>query len=100
MSLYELLNLHKHNILTYLFDDNINIINFEENKTIKLDEKWVSILNYPEKLYVLRRKNTTKSVIVSLVIESLLNKKDRAINPILIIIFHNELSEYIKYCKI
>ena len=100
MSLYELLNLHKHNILTYLFDDNINIINFEENKTIKLDEKWVSILNYPEKLYVLRRKNTTKSVIVSLVIESLLNKKDRAINPILIIIFHNELSEYIKYCNI
>ena len=93
----ELLNTHKMNILNYLF--NKDITNFEENKNIKLGEKWDSVLNYPDELFTLRRTETNKLIILSRIITSLLDKKDRVIHPILLIIFHNELSEHIKYIE-
>ena len=93
----ELLDLHKNNILNYLFDKNKTIKNFKENKVITLTNKWDSLLNYPHELYILRRTKTNKSVIVSCIITSLLEKKDRIIHPILLIIFHTELLDYIEY---
>jgi hypothetical protein len=93
----ELLNSHKMNILNYLF--NKDITNFEENKNIKLGEKWDSLLNYPDELFTLRRTETNKLIILSRIVTSLLDKKDRVIHPILLIIFHNELSEHIKYIE-
>jgi hypothetical protein len=94
----ELLNLHKMNILNYLLNKDIK--NFEENKNIKLGEKWDSLLNYPDELFILRRTETNKLIILSRIITSLLDKKDRVIHPILLIIFHNELSEHIKYIEL
>lgn len=94
----ELLNSHKMNILNYLFNKDIK--NFEENKNIKLGEKWDSLLNYPDELFTLRRTETNKLIILSRIVTSLLDKKDRVIHPILLIIFHNELSEHIKYIEL
>ncbi len=93
----DLLNKHKNNILLYLFDTEKKCDIFEKNKEIELNEKWDSILNYPNELYSLRRSTTTKSNILSRVIDSLLKNINRVMHPILLIIFNYELRDYIKY---
>jgi hypothetical protein len=93
----QLLNEHKNNILKYLFDTEKESEAFDKNKEIKLGEKWDSILSYPDELHSLKRTKTKKSVIISRVVDSLLKNVDRAIHPILLIIFNYELSDYIKY---
>ena len=96
----DLLNSHKNTILKYLFTKKEDIINFENNNDIMLGDKWDTILNYPDKLYFLRRTKTNKKIIVNNVIGSLLDENTRAMNPILLIIFHNELTDYIKYNEV
>jgi hypothetical protein len=96
----ELLDIHKNNILNYIFNKEKIIKNFENNKEVILTDKWDLLLNYPNELYTLRRTTTTKSVILTRIVNSLLDKKDRIIHPMLLIIFYIELSEYIKYCEI
>lgn len=98
--LLELLNMYKNNILNYIFEKDKIIKKFKNNNEITLTKKWDAILNYPNELYTLRRTITTKSVILNRVINNLLDKRYRIIHPILLIIFHDELSEYIKYCEI
>ena len=96
----ELLNMHKNNTLNYLFTEENIIKKFEDDEETMLTDKWDPLLNYPNELYTLRRTKTKKSIILSRIVTSLLEKKDRVIHPILLIIFHSELSEYIKYCEI
>jgi len=93
----ELLNKHKTNILKYLFDTDKTYELFDTNKDVKLGDKWDPILNYPNELYTLKRTKTTKSVIITRVVDSLLKNINRAIHPILLIIFNYELRDYIKY---
>ncbi len=93
----ELLNLHKNNILKYLFDTEKESDAFDKNKDVKLGEKWDPILNYPDELHSLKRTKTNKSTIVTRVVDSLLKNVDRAIHPLLLIILNYELRDYIKY---
>jgi hypothetical protein len=93
----ELLNKHKNDILKYLFDTEKEFEAFEKNKEVKLGKLWDSILSYPNELYVLKRTKTNKKTIVSRVVDSLLKNINRAIHPILLIIFYYELRDYIKY---
>ena len=93
----EYLNEYKQNILEYLLESNENIKLFESDSPIKLNKKWNIILNYPDILNRLKISTTTRSTMVSMVTDILLDKSCRSIHPILIIIFHYELREYIKY---
>ena len=93
----EYLNEYKQNILEYLLESNENIKLFESDSPIKLNKKWNLILNYPNILNRLKISTTTRSTMISMVTDILLDKSCRSIHPILIIIFHYELREYIKY---
>lgn len=95
----EYLNEQQYKILEYLF--NIEEIElFILDKDIKLNIKWNTILNYPDNLNSLKLSYTTRSKILSILTELLLNNKCRCIHPILLLLFHYELRDYIKYNNI
>jgi hypothetical protein len=96
-----ILNNIKDQILQYLFNDNNKEINlFVSNKEVKLNKRWDPILNYPNELFILRRTNISRNIIVKKVIDGLLANINRVIHPILLIIFFYELQDYIKYTEI
>jgi hypothetical protein len=90
----EYLNKQKDKILKYLFNTE-EIELFTSNKNIKLNIKWNTILNYPEELNSLKLSCTSRLNILSKSTEILLNNK--CIHPILLLLFHYELRDYIKY---
>ena len=104
----EYLNEYKQNILEYLLkteklsDNKLeeNIKQFESDTPIKLNKKWNLILNYPDRLNRLKISITTRSTMISMITDILLDKSCRSIHPILLIIFqffHSNLLYIIWY---
>ena len=67
----EHLNIHKTNILGYLFNPK-EIELFETGKNIRLNKKWNIILNYPAELHSLKMSTTSRNILITILTELLL----------------------------
>jgi hypothetical protein len=98
--MHEMLNNKKEEILLYLSDGKIN--NFTKDDTIDITEKWNDILDYPDSLHKLKGK---KDISVKTIVDDyikpifIINNQTRVIHPILLILFHDILTndKFIKF---